>query len=285
MSIKYTNKGGFTLVELLVVVAIIAILMSILLPAVSLARDKARQARCLSNLKQVGLAFEMWKNNSLHESYPFWQMGIPNIPGELPQHPGVEALTAHGYYGDKEYLRSNVFENLVNNLNGYYLADGHLRDPGDYGSKFLDNVSVLMCPGDNPHPHRMAIAKGAWDNNAGYKYSYSSCIPAIKGPNRFHKNASGQVLSSDAFFKWVTNFSAAWIDDPNAPHDAGPISGDGGGYYCNVLGYFHGNSNAANLVARDNSSKTARWTKQDGRNIDTTNMFFREPGEDVWTYN
>lgn len=64
-----THGAGFTLVELLVVMAIIAMLAGMLLPALGNAKTKAGQARCISNNKQVILAFQMYADDH-RDSYP-----------------------------------------------------------------------------------------------------------------------------------------------------------------------------------------------------------------------
>ena len=58
--LKKKKISGFTLIELLVVIAIIAILAAILFPVFAQAREKARQAACVSNVKQISLAFTMY---------------------------------------------------------------------------------------------------------------------------------------------------------------------------------------------------------------------------------
>ncbi len=80
---KSVKRAAFTLVELLVVMAVIAILAGLLLPAVSQAKESGRATACLSNLRQIGLALQMYVQDNQNRM-PIMRdrpAGMTNAPG------------------------------------------------------------------------------------------------------------------------------------------------------------------------------------------------------------
>jgi prepilin-type N-terminal cleavage/methylation domain-containing protein/prepilin-type processing-associated H-X9-DG protein len=75
------RKPAFTLIELLVVIAIIAILAAILFPVFAQAREKARAATCVSNLKQIGMAWQMYAQDHDEQVLP-WGPGTQDYTKE-----------------------------------------------------------------------------------------------------------------------------------------------------------------------------------------------------------
>src|SRR6266576_1828802 len=117
---KSRCRHGFTLVELLVVLAVIAILAALLLPALAKAKASAQSAACKSNLRQLGLALNMYVN-------------------DYDKYPGNAAMYAGGAF-------QRIWATGMNWLNPY--LGGHY-DPDDVNSRYYSEPSipnVFHCP-------------------------------------------------------------------------------------------------------------------------------------------
>lgn len=152
--------SGFTLVELLVVVAIMTILASLLLPAIGKARQKSRGLQCLNNLRQMGLGWQMYADDQYGVLVPNWGNAIAGIDETNPSWvAGWMDYTASSHNTNIDYLvHPGVGDRPYGALLGPYTKDYRLyRCPADTskieisGERFsrVRSVSMNMYAGAN----------------------------------------------------------------------------------------------------------------------------------------
>jgi prepilin-type N-terminal cleavage/methylation domain-containing protein/prepilin-type processing-associated H-X9-DG protein len=216
--VQRQRKIGFTLIELLVVIAIIAILAAILFPVFAQARDAARKASCLSNLKQIGLAVAMYLQD-YDNLYPSQQRD-----GEPLNEPG------------KEPVYKDVQQNYMDSLYPY-----------------VKNTKVFLCPSGPPHADKQ-YTRG-WMNNYHFNGTFLSNPPGCKkGSCTGIAEAAVAAPSNTQIMResgWGYQYDRAW----ERPYGAGVPAANWGKDDCNDFVRTQIHQNGLNLLMADTHAK------------------------------
>ena len=145
------KQNGFTLIELLVTISIIAILISLLLPAVQSAREAARRSQCSNNLKQIGLGLHQYENT--HGLFPPGSISFPI--------PSIDC-TQRGFSLFAQILGTIEQANIFNAIN-FELTSGGMFNQVNAGASnrtaLATRINTFVCPSDSiqtPYPISMS---------------------------------------------------------------------------------------------------------------------------------
>ena len=154
----FRSKKGFTLIELLVVIAIIAILAAILFPVFAQAREKARQASCLSNCKQIGTALQLYIDDYDETVPPMYDSRIMKGHPDYPGYPFQEMNTTDWAvgYGDIFTWMDSIFP-YVKNTSMYYCPSLKKSIVPGYACNVMLNHGIYsMNAGGTCNPYTLA---------------------------------------------------------------------------------------------------------------------------------
>jgi prepilin-type N-terminal cleavage/methylation domain-containing protein/prepilin-type processing-associated H-X9-DG protein len=180
------SRAGFTLIELLVVIAIIGVLVALILPAVQQARESANRAKCINNLKQIGLAAQEY--HDAFESFPSgWYCDDVNDPNCVPY-----SATPYMWNGLTGLFLKMEETNLWNEINFNFPPQWQASTSGNSpwtphpvnSTSVRRSLEFFVCPSNR----KPAAAKTTTVNSSGQ----STTVVSL-GPSDYRGNMAAGV--------------------------------------------------------------------------------------------
>jgi prepilin-type processing-associated H-X9-DG protein/prepilin-type N-terminal cleavage/methylation domain-containing protein len=154
----WSRSCAFTLIELLVVIAIIALLAAILFPVFAQAREKARQAACMSNMKQIAMAARMYMDDfdgALYHHHELWVLDDGSLIANLPS--------------------------TIDGCDGGGTGNSNAEKPwAIFFQPYMKDRAFIYCP-DDLEPHSNPQATTIQDYNGGVQILGQECIADPNG--------------------------------------------------------------------------------------------------------
>ncbi|MGD0060614.1 MAG: prepilin-type N-terminal cleavage/methylation domain-containing protein [Verrucomicrobiia bacterium] len=209
------RTSAFTLIELLVVIAIIGILASMLLPSLGQARNKAKSMACVSNLRELGMAAEMYLDDNdgkicgLYDVFPTW--GDTNGPLSWTEelYPYVKTTSVFLDPGRPQWMASASVDYYLNLLNAFLVSTNRVAGPYAIDTRLIKFPSafILLSCDLCPNPLQEIDPSNEVGDRTGFGGG-TGCYPP------FHSGNTANFLFMDghvaAFSRFDTQQMTYW---------------------------------------------------------------------------
>ena len=209
------DNRAFTLIELLVVVTIIAVLAAILFPVFARARENARRASCMSNLKQIGLALMMYVQD-YDETYPYASMdgndplyAAPDASWPYLLQPYTKSLQVFTCPSSTSGSNAGIWfgnygasTNLLKYRSSCVTKMASISEPSE-GYAIMDGSAWTMNTGFATNPSDLYYVPGTGESHSGMSMTYMKIFNLVSDFFGGRHFAGDDMLFADGHVKWM----------------------------------------------------------------------------------